>query len=174
MNYRIVWSVILILALCVPFAACTSDDCDTAEPEDNDLEWNKQIAEAFVHSFAVSIGEAVLEMDDDATRIAYIRRAIDSIAFYPDDSGYFYVYHIDGVNIAHARQKDLQDQNLWDFQDSRDNYVIRMLSAEAQNSGGYVEYWWVKPGETGEKNKLGYVELIPNTEYFIGSGVYLE
>ncbi len=143
-------------------------------PEVSELERNKQIALAYVHSYAISIGEAVLDMGSDAVKIAYIRRAIDPISFYPDSSGYFYVYDFDGVNIAHASQKDLQDQNLYDFQDSRGNYVIRELSAMAQSGGGYVEYWWVKPGETGEKRKLGYVEPIPNTNYFIGSGVYLE
>jgi signal transduction histidine kinase len=78
------------------------------------------------------------------------------------------------VNIAHARQKDLQGQNLYDYTDSKGMYVIRELAAMAQQGGGYVKFYWVKPGETGEKEKLGYVEPIPNTNYFIGTGVYLE
>jgi signal transduction histidine kinase len=142
--------------------------------EDESLEWNKQIAIAYVHSYAISIGEAVVDMADDSTRIQYIRRAIDPIRFYPDSSGYFYVYDFDCVNIAHARQKNLQDQNLIDYTDSRGKFVIRELSAMAQAGGGYVEFYWIKPGETGEKQKLGYVEPIPNTDYFIGTGVYLE
>ena len=141
---------------------------------DDTLEWNKKIAVAYVHSYAVSIGAAVTELKDDSTRIAYIRRAIDPISFYPDSSGYFYVYSFDCVNIAHARQKNLQGQNLYNYTDSRGKFVIRELSAMAQSGGGYVEYYWIKPGETGEKKKLGYVEPIPNTNYFIGSGVYLE
>jgi signal transduction histidine kinase len=44
----------------------------------------------------------------------------------------------------------------------------------AKSGGGYVEFYWIKPGDTGEKKKLGYVESIPNTKYFIGTGVYLE
>jgi len=164
---------VVFTAFAGPLLISSCNGSSTA-PDVDDLEWNKQIAVAYVHSYAVSIGEAVLEMNDDATKIAYIRRAIDPIAFYEDNSGYFYVYDFDCVNIAHARQKDLQGQNLYDFQDSRGNYVIRLLSAMAQSGGGFVEYWWIKPGETGEKRKLGYVEAIPNTNYFIGSGVYLE
>ncbi len=174
MKYTILCVLVPIMALSILFSACFKEDCTTAGTEDKDLEWNKQIAKAYVHSYAVSIGEAVLEMDDDSTTIGYIRRAIDPISFYPDNSGYFFVYDMDGLNIAHARQKDLQDQDLWDFQDSRDNYVIRKLSSMAQDGGGYVEYWWIKPEETGEHRKLGYVEIIPNTNFFIGSGVYLE
>jgi signal transduction histidine kinase len=39
--------------------------------------------------------------------------------------------------------------------------------------GGYVEFYWVKPGFKTEFKKLGYVEPIPGTNYFIGTGVYL-
>lgn len=149
--------------------SCAQDDSSEEE-----LEWNKQIAVAYVHSYAISIGEAVTDMKDDSTKIRYIRRAIDPISFYPDSSGYFYVYDFNCVNIAHARQKDLQGKNLYNYTDSRGKFVIRELAAKAQSGGGYVEYYWIKPGDTGEKKKLGYVEPIPHTTYFIGSGVYLE
>ncbi len=149
------------------------DELSPSETE-NDLEWYKQIAVAYVHSYAVSMGEAVQEIEHDSVFIQYIRRAIDPIRFFPDNSGYFYVYDYDCVNIAHARQKDLPGQNLYDYTDSHGNYVIRDLAAMAQNGGGFVTFYWIKPGETGEKEKLGYVEPIPNTNYFIGSGVYLE
>jgi len=148
-------------------AACTKEKNET-------LEWNKQIAVAYVHSYAISIGEAVIEMDDDSTRIHYIRRVVHRVRFYPDSSGYLFVYDFNGVNIAHAGQEDLEGQNLWDHQDTRGKYVVREFSATALSGGGYVEYYWVKPGETGEKQKLGYVEPVPNTDYWIGAGVYLE
>jgi signal transduction histidine kinase len=157
---------LLLLASILVLTSCNK--------EEENLDWNKQIAEAYVHSYAVAIGAAVTELPDEAARIAYIRRAIDPISFYPDSSGYFYVYDFNCVNIAHARQKDLQDQNLYDYTDSRGKFVVRELAAMAQSGGGYVEFYWIKPGETGEKKKLGYVEPIPNTDYFIGSGVYLE
>ncbi len=164
MKFRLIYIMVLVLA--------TSTGCK--KTEDETLDWNKKIAVAYVHSYAVSIGAAVTEMKDDSTRIAYIRRAIDPISFYPDSSGYFYVYSFDCWNIAHARQKNLQGTNLYDYTDSRGKFVIRELSAMAKTSGGFVEFYWIKPGETGEKQKLGYVEPIPNTNYFIGSGVYLE
>ena len=145
-----------------------------SKSEVDNLEWNKKIAVAYVHSYAVSIGAAVSDMESDSIRIAFIRRAIDPISFYADSSGYFYVYSFDCVNIAHARQKNLQGQNLTNYTDSRGLFVIRELSALAQDGGGYLEYYWIKPGDAGEKKKLGYVEPIPNTNYFIGSGVYLE
>jgi methyl-accepting chemotaxis protein len=49
-----------------------------------------------------------------------------------------------------------------------------MLEAAFKNGGGFVEYSWVNPSATtnDEQKKIGYVEPIPGTNYFIGSGVY--
>jgi len=77
------------------------------------------------------------------------------------------------VNIAHATQKDLQGKNLFDYKDTKGKYVIRELADAAKKGGGMVEYYWIKPGSKGELKKLGYVEPIPGTNYFIGTGVYL-
>jgi methyl-accepting chemotaxis protein len=172
-SARYGWLMFCMFIAVIPllFISCEKD---TELSGDELLEWNKKIAVAYVHSYAISIGEAVLDMNDDSTIINYIRRAIDPISFYSDSSGYFYVYDFDCTNIAHARQKDIQGQSLYNYTDSHGNYVIRELSAMAQTGGGYVEFYWIKPGDTGEKKKLGYVEPIPNTTYFIGSGVYLE
>jgi signal transduction histidine kinase len=138
------------------------------------LDRNKELAVAYVHSYAVSIGAAVVDITGEAERIAYIRRAIDPISFYPDSSGYLFVYDYDCNNIAHARQKNLQGTSLYDYTDSKGMYVVREMVALSETGGGFITYWWIKPGETGEKEKLGYVEPIPNTNYFIGTGVYLE
>lgn len=158
--------------LFVVIVSCEKEDLTNAKQ--SDLEWNKKIALAYVHSYATAIEEAIPFMCNDSTKITYIQNAIKSINFYPDSSGYFYVYDYNCINIAHARQKDLQGQNLYNYTDTKGKYVIRELAAMAQSGGGYVEFYWIKPGETGEKKKLGYVEPITNTNYFIGSGVYLE
>ena len=159
-----------IIFVLVGFASCEESPTNSSET----LDWNKKIAIAVVHSHAVMLAEILNTIDSENERINFIRTAIDSIRFYDDNSGYFYVYNFDCVNIAHATQKDLIGQNLFDYQDCRGKYVIRELSAAAQNGGGFVEYYWIKPAETGEKRKLGYVEPIKDTEYFIGTGVYME
>jgi signal transduction histidine kinase len=156
----------LILLSGVVFTSCSKNE--------EALDRNKELAVAYVHSYAVSIGAAVVDITGEAERIAYIRRAIDPISFYPDSSGYLFVYDYDCNNIAHARQKNLQGTSLYDYTDSKGMYVVREMVALSETGGGFITYWWIKPGETGEKEKLGYVEPIPNTNYFIGTGVYLE
>lgn len=125
-----------------------------------------------VHCAAEGLGALCRAQEDPAQRIASIRTYIEPIRFYPDRSGYFYVYDFDCRNIAHATQKDLVGRNLYNYQDTKGKYVIRELAEAARKGGGFVTYHWIKPGSEGEKLKLGYVEPIPGTDYFIGTGMY--
>jgi signal transduction histidine kinase len=173
-NYAMIGTTILIIA--VFFLTLTIINAGTcfAQTKDNPaIECNKDIAKTIVHATASGLGEILKDVKIEEKRIALIRAFISPIRFYPDSSGYFYVYNFNCVNIAHATQKDLQGNNLYDHKDAKGKYVIRELSAAAKKDGGFVEFYWVKPGSKGEQKKLGYVERIPGTEYFIGTGVYL-
>lgn len=160
----------IILGLCAILLLMTVS-CSNSQA---DLNAEKQTAQAVVHSAAVGLGNILKNYPNETDRINLIRDYIDPVRFYPDQSGYFYVYNFDCVNIAHATQKNLQDQNLTNYQDSKGNYVIQLLSAAAKNGGGFVEYYWIKPNTSPqvEQQKIGYVEPIPGTDYFIGTGVY--
>ena len=166
-KFTIFLTLCLILLLTV--AGCTGKGSSATN-----LEAQKQTAVAVVHSAAVGLGAVLHNYQNETDRINFIRAYIDKIRFYPDQSGYFYVYNFDCVNIAHATQKNLQGQNLYNYQDSRGNCVIRLLAAAAKNGGGFVTYYWVNPSAATkeEQQKIGYVEPIPGTDYFIGTGVY--
>ncbi|MDP1816776.1 MAG: hypothetical protein Q8K92_20145, partial [Leadbetterella sp.] len=68
--------IALLMTISILFFSCKKDNNIS---KDETLEWNKKIAIAYVHSYAISIGEAILEMQDDSIKIKYIRRAIDPI-----------------------------------------------------------------------------------------------
>jgi signal transduction histidine kinase len=173
MKQFLSYLTLLIILVSTLSGACKKSGDSDALSNENDLSANKKTAVAVVHASAAGLGEILRTIPDSVTKVEMIRIYIDSIRFYEDESGYFYVYSYKCTNIAHATQKDLVGKNLIDYQDSRGKYVIRELSAMARNGGGFVEYYWIKPGETGEKLKIGYVEPIPGTDFFIGSGVYI-
>ncbi|NCA75522.1 MAG: C50 carotenoid epsilon cyclase [Alphaproteobacteria bacterium] len=166
---------LLLIAMMLPLVtgSCTKDETGDPVSFKTDLTHFKNTAKAVVHSSAVGIGEVLKTIPDSTGKVGTIRIYIDSIRFYDDYSGYFYVYNYQCVNIAHATQKNLQGQDLYNYQDCKGKYVIRELSAAAAQGGGFVEFYWIKPGSTGEKLKIGYVEPIPGTNFFIGSGVYV-
>ncbi|MFH1160969.1 MAG: cache domain-containing protein [bacterium] len=113
---------------------------------------------------------------DTSDRVEFCRKMIDYVRFFDDQSGYFFIYDFNCVNVAHGTQKNLQGQNLFNYQDSRGNYVIRELVALAKSPAGegYYEYWWNNPVSGQEEPKLAFVKKIPGIDYFIGSGIYLK
>lgn len=133
----------------------------------------KDTAVAVVHTAAVGLGEILKDVRGEKRRIDMIRSFIGPIRFYADKTGYFYVYDYHCVNIAHAIDRKLAGKNLYNYRDAKGKFVIRELAATARKGGGFVEYYWLKPGQRNEFKKLGYVEPIPGTNYFIGTGVYL-
>jgi signal transduction histidine kinase len=140
--------------------------------EETSLATYKQIVATVVHASAVGLAEILKKYKDEEERKNLIRTYVDKIRFYPDQTGYFYVYTFECMNIALPGFKQLQGKNLYDHQDSHGKYSIRELSAAAKKGGGFVEYYWAKPGSVVEQKKIGYAEPIPGTDYFIGSGVY--
>ncbi len=172
-NKRWPLSGLFILVMLMGLYSCEKDEDSKNGNEEEIIANNKTVAQVAVHCSAVGLGQVLTQFADSARKVECIRQYIDPIRFYDDSSGYFYVYNFSCVNIAHATQKDLQGQNLYNYQDSHGNYVIRELAAAALNGGGFVEYYWIKPGSEGEHRKIGYVEPIKNTDFFIGTGVYL-
>ena len=163
----------LKLLLIIPFTLFLIISCEQKEVTTTISDY-KEIAKITVHNIAVGLGAVLQNMENEEDQIALMRKFITPIRFYTDNSGYFYIYNYDCVNIAHASQKDLEGKNLYDYKDEKGKYVIRELRASSRNGGGFVEYYWIKPGETVESKKIGYVEPIPGTDYFIGTGVYTQ
>jgi methyl-accepting chemotaxis protein len=137
------------------------------------IEVYKQIMVAVVHASAVGLGELLKNCKSEAEQTELIRTYANKIRFFPDQTGYFFVYNYDCLNIALPNPLEWQGKNLYDLKDSHGTYQIRELSAAAKKGGGFVEYYWLKPGSTEHHKKLAYAEPIPYTNYFIGTGAYV-
>jgi len=173
-NFGRVKAIMVVLSLLAASSFMVAGSVSPAYAEDDaSLQCAKEEAKTVVHATAFGLAELLKGVKGTKEGIELIRSFISPIRFYGDNSGYFYVYDYDCVNIAHTVQKDLQGRNLKDHKDSKGKFVIRELSAAAKQGGGFVEYYWPKAGAKGESRKIGYVEPIPGTAYFIGTGVYV-
>ena len=116
--------IILTLILTVLFEglnSCKRKPGNALQSLNPEISNNKKIALAVVHSSAIGISETLKNIPDSVSRVRFIRAYIDSIRFYDDKSGYFYVYNYQGTNIAHATQKELQGNNRSNLQVTRGN-----------------------------------------------------
>lgn len=134
-----------------------------------------EIVENATSSMAMGLNGGMEMFTDSLERVMFCRDFIDNIRFFDNQSGYFFIYDFKCVNVAHGTQKDLQGQNLYNYQDSHGNYVIRELVNIAKNNGeGYYDYYWNNPVNGLEEPKRAYVYKIPGIDYLIGSGVYFD
>jgi methyl-accepting chemotaxis protein len=135
----------------------------------------RAVVEAVVHAAALGLG-AVAVHKDGAYDVEMIRKYVNAVRFFDDQSGYFYVYdYTNDVNIAHAIHKDFPGKDKTNHLDSRGMYVIQKLSAIAKSKAGrgWLLNYWKHPETLKEEKKYSYLEVIPGTTLYIGSGIYL-
>jgi signal transduction histidine kinase len=142
----------------------------------SDQEFQKNILLEVTQTMANGISgvfEHFYEEEND--RITFCQDFIDHMRFFDDGSGYFFISDMDGVTIAHGANADLQGNNEYDLQDLSGQYIIRDMIDIVNSSGsGYYEYSWNNPVTGNISRKITYVTRIPNSDYFIGSGYYLD
>ena len=139
------------------------------------LDAKKYMVEELTRSMAEGLGGVLTGFcQDTLERVDFCRRMIDHVHFFDDGSGYFFIYNLNCVNVAHGYQKELEGQDLYNLQDSHGTYIIRDFATlvKAQGSGFY-QYWWPDPATNTDEPKLAYLTTIPGTGYFIGAGFYL-
>jgi methyl-accepting chemotaxis protein len=98
----------------------------------------------------------------------------DPVRFYPNKSGYLFTYKLDGTRVNNPPDKSKNNTSFWDFQDKKGLYLFREFTQKAKAGGGFVRYYWEKPGGHGVQPKLSYVELIPGTDTYLGCGRYID
>ncbi|MES2950750.1 MAG: cache domain-containing protein [Pseudomonadota bacterium] len=94
--------------------------------------------------------------------------------FGDNSDNYFFVYDLQGNSLMHPRLAQLEGRSAWDLQDSAGSLIIQRLIAQARAGGGFVDYVWNRPSTGLDERKLGYVEMVPQWEWMVGTGLYLD
>ena len=123
-------------------------------------------------NMATAIGAAITGVEGQDERVAVIRKLISDIRFEADDSGYFFVYK-GTVNVILPPNAKIEGKDLADAKDVGGILFVRELQKQAQAGGGFVDYVFAKPGK-GDQPKVSYATMIPGTDMWIGTGVYVD
>ncbi|MFW5489935.1 MAG: methyl-accepting chemotaxis protein [Desulfovibrio sp.] len=124
-------------------------------------------------SLAQALAISVQGVSDKAQQADILRKSIKNIFFEDDSSGYFFIY--DGtINVAHPTNPSMQGKNMKNLHGKDGVYSVRELARAAQNGGGFVSFEWDKPGKSNPVPKIGYATMIPGTNYWLGTGVYVD
>lgn len=84
------------------------------------------------------------------------------------DTGYGYVLDNTGTPIIHPA---LEGQPLIDSKDSDGRFFIREIIS---NKNGEIIYPWKNPGETTSRDKIVIYKHIPEVDWIVGVGSYIE
>lgn len=125
-----------------------------------------------VDIMANSLGSVSKGASEERLQAMYSKMVKDA-RFFPDKSGYFFIYKRGGEVFVHAAKPSLQGKNLYNLKDPNGRLLIQEVQTAALAGGGYVEYLWDKPGK-GIQPKLSYARVIPGTQYWIGTGIYID
>jgi methyl-accepting chemotaxis protein len=135
------------------------------------LAGQKEKIRVATHAMAVSLGDALASVPAEE-RIAVIKSRTGDIRFEEDASGYFFVYR--GTTALSVPAKpSVEGKDLAGAKDANGVYFVRELAENAREGGGFVTYIFKKPG-AGDQPKLAYSEMIPGTQLWIGTGVYID
>ena len=86
---------------------------------------------------------------------------------------YLFVIDFDGIMRMHPYVSKLEGRNQLAVKDVNGKMFNAESMAIAKGPGhGWMDYYWVKPGEKKASPKVAYIMAVPGKNMFIGAGVY--
>ncbi|UTW01912.1 methyl-accepting chemotaxis protein [Amphritea atlantica] len=90
------------------------------------------------------------------------------------ENGYFFGYTDKGDRVFMGNSDKDLGKNFSNLQDSNGNYLIRELVKAGKQGGGFVSYYFPKPGQEVAEEKLSYAIYLDRWNLMIGAGFYLD
>ncbi len=125
------------------------------------------------HRIATRLYESNRNLPEErVTRI--ITDALRVMSF-NEGRGYFFIYKINGLSVMHPLFPNVEGSSLWDYQDSRGNYIVQDMGAKVKVDGeGFYRWWFAKPEQQNEQfEKIGFGKYFAPYDWFIGTGEYV-
>jgi methyl-accepting chemotaxis protein len=103
---------------------------------------------------------------------AQAKEVLRGLRFGKDD--YFFIYDYDGKAVMVAGNPKLEGQVMLGKTDAAGFKLWDALVSTAKQGSGYVSYVFPRAGQTESKPKLAYVVGVPDWQWVLGTGVYVD
>lgn len=163
---------IIIVTLIINFSFKKMANNSVANLERSLLEGHQEKIKVATHSMAITLGSVLNLMELPDGNDELLRRALDKTRFEVDESGYFFIYR-NTTCVALPTKKERVGKDLAEIADPNGVKFVKELFNQASHGGGFVRYVFDKPN-VGLIPKLSYAEMIPGTDLWIGTGVYID
>lgn len=93
---------------------------------------------------------------------------------YNNGAGYFWADMADGTSAVHIKP-EVEGTNRYNSKDEQGNYFVRdTIAAGDKSGGGFIDFYFAKPGESEAKAKRGFIMKFEPYGWYIGTGNYEE
>lgn len=120
----------------------------------------------------LEIATAVYEYQRSLGDNGNFKAALRTLRF--GSAGYFYIYDDSGLSIFHGVNDSLEGQNKIDMADPNGTKIVVGLLDAAKSGKGSFTYFYRKPGSNELVEKLGYAVMLPNSNWMLGTGAYID
>ncbi len=112
---------------------------------------------------------------DRTTLEKLVKDSLRKIRF-NDGRGYFFAVNMNGTEELFPTYPELEGRDLSDQQNSQGKFVVAEMLTLARTSGeGFIRYTWNKPDKNDKKYpKIAYIKYVPELDWIIGTGEYLD
>ena len=125
--------------------------------------------------------ECVVKCNEAATYVQNheLEKAIEVIG---DPSGpfvwkdsYVFLMNLEGKMLAHPFKPELTKKKhcLLITDPTGKALFVHFVNLARDSGDGWVDYMWPRPGERTPRKKQSYILRIPDTDLFVGAGVYV-
>jgi methyl-accepting chemotaxis protein len=87
---------------------------------------------------------------------------------------YFFIFDTNYIVRLLPTKPEFEGQNKGDLKDANGKLIYVELAKAAQQGGGYVDYFFPKKGSDKAEPKVSYALLIPDWNWVIGTGIYVD
>ncbi|MCK5197774.1 MAG: cache domain-containing protein, partial [Spirochaetales bacterium] len=101
--------------------------------------------------------------------------SVRNIRFGDGHDGYIFIVTYDGTTLLNDTKRELEGKNIWDLTDPNGVKVIQEERRAVRNpDGDFINYSWNQPSTGLITPKVSFIKGIPEWEWMVGSGMYLE
>lgn len=92
-----------------------------------------------------------------------------------DAGNYFWILDMNGTTLMHPFAKELVGRDTSLVKDAAGKPIFSEMAEIGKTRGsGFLDYVWQKPGETAHSPKFSYVKAIPQWNWVVGTGIYVD
>lgn len=138
---------------------------------------------------AISVGIANADQAEDATSLvekavvmfkeqgsaAALKAINDPKGPFVKGDLYIFALTMDNVLVGHPFDPSSRRINLTNMMDNKGVQIFQKFKEIVEKDGsGWLEYVWAKPGQDKPSRKRSLVKKVPEENFYVGTGYYLE